>query len=53
MNKSNAMPRYRSNLQGEVDGAAVYAVMAESEPDPKLAEVFSRLASVERAHGEF
>jgi VIT1/CCC1 family predicted Fe2+/Mn2+ transporter len=48
-----ALPRYRSNLQGEVDGAAVYAALAESEADPKLAEVFHRLAAVEQAHGEF
>ncbi len=47
------LPRYRSNLQGEVDGAAVYAALAESEADPKLAEVFHRLAAVEQAHGEF
>lgn len=45
--------RYRDNLQGEVDGASVYATLAESEPDPNLAEVFRRLAAVERAHGEF
>lgn len=48
-----ALPRYRANLQGEVDGAAVYAALAESEADPKLAEVFHRLAAVEQAHGEF
>ncbi|OAN53395.1 VIT1/CCC1 transporter family protein [Sphingobium sp. TCM1] len=48
-----ALPRYRSNLQGEVDGAAIYAALAESEADPKLAEVFHRLAAVEQAHGEF
>lgn len=49
----SALPRYRSNLQGEVDGAAVYSALAEGEDDPKLAEVFRRLAAVERAHGEF
>ena len=45
--------RYRANLQGEIDGAAVYRALADSESDPKLAEVFRRLASVEEAHAEF
>jgi VIT1/CCC1 family predicted Fe2+/Mn2+ transporter len=45
--------RYRDNLQGEVDGAALYQALSEAEPDPKLAEVYGRLAAVERAHGEF
>ncbi|AGH49456.1 hypothetical protein G432_08655 [Sphingomonas sp. MM-1] len=53
MAEPNALPRYRSNLQGEVDGAAIYAALAESEADPKLAEVFRRLAAVEQAHGDF
>jgi VIT1/CCC1 family predicted Fe2+/Mn2+ transporter len=53
MAKSKDLPRYRSNLQGEVDGAAVYAALADSEADPKLAEVFRRLAAVEQAHGDF
>jgi VIT1/CCC1 family predicted Fe2+/Mn2+ transporter len=53
MNDPDSQRRYRSNLQGEVDGAAVYRALAESESDPKLAEVFRRLASVEEAHGEF
>ncbi|MFI5000854.1 MAG: VIT1/CCC1 transporter family protein [Reyranellales bacterium] len=53
MAKSDDLPRYRSNLQGEVDGAAVYTALADSEADPKLAEVFRRLAAVERAHGDF
>jgi hypothetical protein len=39
--------RYRANLQGEIDGAAVYRALASSETDPKLAEVFRRLAAVE------
>ena len=45
--------RYRANLQGEIDGAAVYRALGDSESDPKLAEVFRRLASVEEAHAEF
>ena len=53
MAKPDDLPRYRSNLQGEIDGAAVYAALAESESDPQLAEVFRRLAAVEQAHGDF
>ncbi|OCC24832.1 rubrerythrin family protein [Croceicoccus estronivorus] len=48
-----SLRRYRANLQGEVDGAAVYLALAESERDPRIAEVFRRLAAVEGAHGEF
>jgi hypothetical protein len=53
MAESDLLARYRTNLQSEVDGAAVYAALAESEADPKRAEVFRRLASVEQAHGDF
>lgn len=53
MAEPDALPRYRSNLQGEVDGAAIYGALADSETDPKLAEVFRRLAAVEDAHGDF
>ena len=53
MDDADSQRRYRANLQGEVDGAAVYRALAESESDTKLAEVFRRLASVEEAHAEF
>ena len=53
MTDSNATQRYRANLQGEVDGAAIYTALAESEKDPKLAEVFRKLAAVEQSHGAF
>src|SRR5512141_1428436 len=45
--------RFRSNLQGEVDGEAVYAALADAERDPKLSEVYRRLAVVEASHAEF
>ena len=44
--------RYRDNLQGEIDGAYLYEALAKSEPDPKLAEVYKRLAGVERRHAK-
>jgi VIT1/CCC1 family predicted Fe2+/Mn2+ transporter len=49
----DAAARYRANLQGEVDGAALYRALADAEADPRLKEVYGRLASVEEAHAEF
>jgi vacuolar iron transporter family protein len=45
--------RYRENWQDEVDSAAEYRAMADSEPDPKIAKVYSNLASMEEAHISF
>ena len=45
--------RYTANLQGEVDGAAVYHALAESEQNPQLAELYRRLGSIEEAHADF
>ncbi|THD57508.1 VIT1/CCC1 transporter family protein [Phenylobacterium sp.] len=53
MNAPNDIRRYRANLQGEVDSAAVYGALAAAEPDPNLAEVYRKLAAVERAHAQF
>lgn len=50
---SDKIRRYRANLQGEVDGAALYGALARSESDPHLSGVYQRLASVEAAHAEF
>jgi hypothetical protein len=47
MPKSNDIRRYRENLRGEVDGAAVYRMMASAEPDVALANVYRRLAEVD------
>jgi vacuolar iron transporter family protein len=51
--KAEAGERYRSNLQGEVDSAALYKALADAEENPQLAEVYRRLAAVEEAHAEF
>ncbi len=48
-----ASERYRTNLQGEVDSAALYRALADAERDPRLSEVYRRLAAVEDAHAEF
>ena len=45
--------RYRANLQGEIDGAAVYRAMAAVEKKPQLASVYKRLAEVEERHLSF
>jgi vacuolar iron transporter family protein len=42
--------RYRANLQGEIDGAALYRALAEAESRPQLAEVYGRLAATEERH---
>jgi VIT1/CCC1 family predicted Fe2+/Mn2+ transporter len=45
--------RYRANLQGEIDGAALYRAVADLEPQPQRAEIYRRLAAVEESHAEF
>jgi hypothetical protein len=53
MSETDTARRYRANLRGEVDSASLYRTLAETEPDPHLAEVRRRLAAVEEAHAEF
>src|SRR5579884_453140 len=53
MAEQNEHRRLKGNLQDEVDGAAVYAALADAEKDPNLANIYRRLAAVERAHAEF
>jgi VIT1/CCC1 family predicted Fe2+/Mn2+ transporter len=43
--------RYTENLQGEIDGTAIYLAMAEGEKDPPLKELYRRLAETEQRHG--
>src|SRR5215469_13872010 len=45
--------RYAANLQGEVDSAALYRTLAQTEKNPELAQVYARLGVVEEAHAEF
>ena len=53
MTDHDAAARFRANLQGEVDGAALYRALADAEADPRLKEVYGRLAAVEEGHAEF
>jgi len=45
--------RYLENWQDEVDSAAEYRAMTASEPDPRLAKVYSNLAAMEEGHIAF
>ena len=42
--------RWQANLQGELDGVAVYRAMAEGARDPKLSDLYRRLADTEERH---
>ena len=42
--------RWRANLQGEVDGIAIYRAMSDAEPQPALAAVYRKLAEAEARH---
>src|ERR671924_1417051 len=50
MAREEDIARYRTNLQGEIDGAALYRTMAEVTTQPQLAAIYRRLAMVEEAH---
>src|SRR4029077_3807181 len=53
MAEDDPRPRYITNLQGEVDGAALYRTLAETEKSQRLAQVYQRLAAIEEAHAEY
>lgn len=42
--------RLKENLQGEIDGIALYRMLAAAEPDPERARIFEQLAQVEERH---
>lgn len=42
--------RYLNNRQKEIDGAALYRVLAETEKQPQMVEVYGRLAASEEKH---
>jgi vacuolar iron transporter family protein len=53
MGKMEDLIRYRANLQGETDSAALYRTLAEVEAQPQLVAVYRRLAAVEEQHAQF
>ena len=46
MAEKDVEQRYTANLQGEVDGAALYRTLSQTEKNPQLAEVYGRLGAV-------
>jgi len=42
--------RYRANTRDEQESAALYEVLAQTERDTHLAEIYRRMAAVERRH---
>ncbi len=50
--EAGPVERYLENWKGEQDGAALYDAVASSESNPKLAEIYRRLAATERRHAE-
>src|SRR4030081_416428 len=53
MAEADPRRRYAANLQGEVDSAALYRTLSQTEKNPELAQVYARLGAVEEAHAEF
>ncbi len=53
MTDQETLERYRRNLRDEVESAALYAGLADSERSPELQAVFRRLAEMEMEHAEF
>ena len=44
--------RYLANMSDELNSVALYSAMSEAEKDPKIAEVYRRLAKTEQAHAD-
>ncbi len=50
MSDQEDIKRYFANRQKEIDGAALYRVLAETEKQPQMAEVYGKLAASEEKH---
>jgi len=46
------LAQYRENLQDELDAVALYEALAANETNPKIAEVYRRLATTEQGHAD-
>ena len=53
MSNTTDLDRYRANWQDEIDSAALYNALAQTEKQPQLAGVYSRLAVTEQQHADF
>ena len=52
MTGSADIGRYRTNLQDELDGAALYAALAAAEADPVRKDLFLQLSQAESEHAK-
>jgi VIT1/CCC1 family predicted Fe2+/Mn2+ transporter len=52
MSNAEDARRYLANLQKEIDGAALYQVLADTEKQPQMAKVYGKLAASEEKHAE-
>jgi VIT1/CCC1 family predicted Fe2+/Mn2+ transporter len=50
MPNDDQVQQYLKNRQKEIDGAALYSVLAETEKQPQMAEVYKKLAASEEKH---
>ncbi|HEX8991132.1 MAG TPA: VIT1/CCC1 transporter family protein [Anaerolineales bacterium] len=50
MTRNNDRKRYLANRQKEIDGAALYRALAESEAQPQMADLYNRFAAAEEKH---
>jgi len=50
MVRTKELDRYMANFQKEIDGAFLYSALADNEKQPKLSELYRRLASSEEKH---
>jgi vacuolar iron transporter family protein len=50
MSDTDDVRRYLENRQKEINGAALYSVLAETEKQPQMAEVYRKLAATEEKH---
>lgn len=52
MKNTQDIQRYMQNYQKEIDGSALYAVLAEKEGNPQMKTVYQRLSESEQRHAE-
>src|SRR6266545_4097278 len=50
MPDNDDVKQYLDNRQKEIDGAALYAALAETEKQPQMAEVYKKLSTSEEKH---
>jgi len=52
-NVASEIDRYRTNLRDELNGAALYTALADSDSDPVRKDLFLQLAQAEASHAQF